>query len=103
MSFQALGFTGIDAIAPDSENTLLSAQYIQQLRFRYSAICVILDNDQAGVKSMMKYNQTYGLPYIQLPMEKDISDSVKEHGIQNTRVVLYPMLTHKLTGKMKYL
>lgn len=103
MSFQALGFRGIDAIAPDSENTLLSAQYIQQLRFRYSGICVILDNDEAGIKSMMKYNQTYGLPYIQLPMEKDISDSVKEHGIQNTRVVLYPMLTQKLTGKMKYL
>ena len=96
MSFQALGFTGIDAIAPDSENTLLPAQYIQQLRFRYSGICVILDNDEAGIKSMMKYNQTYGLPYIQLPMEKDISDSVKVHGIDKVREVLFPLLKQAL-------
>jgi DNA primase len=103
MSFLALGFKGIDAIAPDSENTILSPMYIQQLRFRYSRICVILDNDAAGLKAMMKYNKMYGLPYIQLQMEKDIADSVREHGVQNTRIVLYPMLSEKLTGRMKFL
>jgi hypothetical protein len=36
-------------------------------------------------------------------MEKDIADSVKEHGINNTRIVLYPLLTKVLTGTAKYI
>jgi hypothetical protein len=36
-------------------------------------------------------------------MEKDIADSVKEYGLSNTRIVLYPLITKAFTGVAKYL
>jgi hypothetical protein len=38
----------------------------------------------------------YGFNYIILPMEKDLSDSVKLHGLDKVRDVLFPLLKQAL-------
>ena len=41
---------------------------------------------------MKKYKEKYGLDYVVLDMEKDLSDSIKVHGLTKTREVLLPLL-----------
>ena len=48
----------------------------------------MFDNDSAGIKAMEKYQELYGLPSILLPMEKDLSDSVKKHGKKAVKEIL---------------
>jgi hypothetical protein len=103
MSFKALRFNGVDVIAPDSENTMIPIEYILKLKSKYDKICTLFDNDTAGIKSMKKYELEYDIPSVHLQMEKDLSDSIRDHGLDNTRIVLYPILTKVLTGKAKFL
>ena len=92
MAFNKLGFKNIECIAPDSENTMIKESSINKLKEKYKSICVLFDNDEAGINSMQKYKERYGLNYIILDMEKDISDSIKVHGIQKVKEVLFPLL-----------
>lgn len=85
---------GIEAIAADSENTIFSESFINQLRKDYKHIIVIMDNDDAGVSAMKKYNEMYGLPYIILPLEKDASDSIKVHGIEVVQQTLETLINN---------
>ena len=41
---------------------------------------------------MMRYKEKYGFDYVILNMEKDLSDSIKKHGITETRDKLLPLL-----------
>jgi hypothetical protein len=103
MAFTKLGFRNAEAIAPDSENVTITKERIDFLKSKYQNICTIFDNDEAGLKAMKKYEELYGIPYAHLQLEKDLSDSVRDHGVSNTRIVLYPTLTKALTGKAKQL
>jgi DNA primase len=66
----------------------------------------MFDNDTAGVKAMERYHELYGLPSLLLPMEKDLSDSVKKHGQKAVKKVLTPLInayeqgTEKSNGKI---
>tara|TARA_R110002126_G_scaffold79669_7_gene197687 strand:- start:900 stop:1937 length:1038 start_codon:yes stop_codon:yes gene_type:complete len=103
MAFKKLGFKNADTIAPDSENTMIPERIIHHLNKKYKKICTLFDNDTAGIKSMKKYEEKYEIPFILLQMEKDLSDSVRDHGLDNTRLILYPLLTKALTGTAKQL
>lgn len=92
MAFNKLGFKNIECIAPDSENTMIKESSINKLKEKYKSICVLFDNDEAGINSMKKYKERYGLNYIILDMEKDISDSIKVHGLQDVKEKLFPLL-----------
>jgi hypothetical protein len=58
------------------------------------------------MKAMERYHELYGLPSILLPMEKDLSDSVKKHGQKAVKKVLTPLInayeqsTEKSNGKI---
>jgi hypothetical protein len=103
MAFTKLGFGNAEAVAPDSENTTIPEHIILAYKEKYKAVCTIFDNDEAGIKAMLKYKELYGLPYAHLNLEKDIADCVEQHGIANTRITLYPVLTKALTGIKKEL
>lgn len=103
MSFYKLGFKNAEAIAPHSENTMIPKATMERLLSKYKKVCTMFDNDEAGIKAMLKYKEKYGLPSAHLKVEKDISDCVKAHGIRNTREWLYPILTKALTGTLKEL
>jgi hypothetical protein len=96
MAFNKLGISNIEAIAPDSENTMIGERAIGELKLKYNKIVVLFDNDEPGIKAAERYKEKYGFSYILLPMEKDLSDSVKEHGIDKVREVLFPLLKQAL-------
>lgn len=84
MSLESLKFP-VEFIAPSSENTIIKKEVINNLKTKYKKIGVILDNDDAGFRNMLKYNSLYNIPYSNLDMSKDISDSVKDFGVDNCR------------------
>jgi DNA primase len=96
MCFNKLGINNVEAIAPDSENTMIGEKAIVEFQQYYQKIIVLFDNDEPGIKAAERYKTKYGLNYIILPMEKDLSDSVKMHGIDKVKEVLFPLLKQAL-------
>ena len=96
MSFDTLSIGNIESIAPDSENTMISETVIKQLKSRYSKIIILFDNDEPGIKAAQKYKEKYGLDYVILPLEKDLSDSVKVYGVNEVKEKLFPLLKQVL-------
>lgn len=96
MSIKSLKLS-LDVIAPDSENTMLKKDVMEDLKNKYSKIIVMFDFDQAGIEAMQKYKEKY--PFIEitvLPMSKDVSDSIKDYGAKEVRNRLVPILAKKL-------
>ena len=96
MSFNSLGYNNAEAIAPDSENSIIPETTIIALKHKYKKICTLFDNDPAGIESMSKYTSKYEIPSVLLPLSKDLSDSVRDHGAPKVRHVLTPLLKEKL-------
>jgi hypothetical protein len=96
MCFNKLGINNVEAIAPDSENTMIGEKAIGEFQQYYQKIIVLFDNDEPGIKAAERYKVKYGLNHIILPMEKDLSDSVKMHSIDKVREVLFPLLKQSL-------
>ena len=97
MSIKSLKLKHLDIIAPDSENTMLKQEMMEELKDKYKKIILLFDNDDAGIESMKKYKEKF--PYIEmavLPMSKDISDSIKDYGAKEVRNRLVPILDKKL-------
>lgn len=92
----------IDVIAPDSENTMIKPDVMEDLKKKYKKIVVMFDNDDAGIKSMESYKNKY--PFIEtavLPMSKDVSDSIKDYGAKEVIYRLVPILDKKLNNGIK--
>ena len=94
MCFVRLGFHGVDVIAPDSENTIIPEHTINKYKSTYKSVVTIMDSDEPGIKAMKKYKELYKLPFVYLPLEKDISDIVKAHGKEKALYELVPKLHH---------
>jgi hypothetical protein len=92
MAFKLLGFKNIECIAPDSENTMLTEKQIEFYKKRYDLINILFDNDVAGKESARKYKEQFDLPIIPFEVEKDLAECIKQHGIENTKVFLKPLL-----------
>jgi hypothetical protein len=87
----------IDVIAPDSENTMLKEDIMNDLSEKFKNIILLFDNDDAGLESMKKYKEKY--PFVKLavlPMSKDVSDSIKDFGAKEVRNRLVPILDKKI-------
>jgi len=96
MCFKRLEINGIETIAPDSENSVIPENFMKPLLDKYQKIIVLFDNDEPGLRSAEKYNKKYGFNYINLDMSKDLSDSVKDYGIEAVRDKLFPLLKQAL-------
>ena len=92
LSFKKLGIGNIECIAPDSENTMIGESVINKLREKYSKIIVLFDNDEPGIKAAQRYQDKYNIPHVVLDMSKDLSDSVRDHGIEPVRDKLLSLL-----------
>ena len=91
MCLKSFGYN-IEVIAPDSENSLIKPHIIENLKSKYKKIITLFDNDEAGEKAIVKYNCVYGLNGLCLDKDKDVSDSVKNHGLHYVRSILTPLL-----------
>lgn len=96
MSFKKLGINNIECIAPDSENTMIGESVINQLKEKYNKILVLFDNDEPGLIAAQRYKVKYNIDFIKLDMSKDLSDSVKDFGIEAVRDKLFPLLKQAL-------
>jgi hypothetical protein len=103
MSFTKLGFVNAEVVAPDSENSKLPTKVIEEFKSKYKSVCTVFDNDEAGLRAMMSYKELFDIPGAHLKLEKDLAESVEQHGISNTRIAIYPVLTKALTGTIKHL
>jgi DNA primase len=90
MSLYSLGIEG-NIIAPSSENARINLvkDWVDLHKEKYT----IFDNDPAGIKAMQNYEEMYNIPYLLIPLSKDISDSVKDHGAKTVKTVIKSMLT----------
>jgi hypothetical protein len=95
MTLSKFGYNA-EYVAPDSENTIIPSGSIAMYKDRYKAICTLFDFDEAGIRSADKYKKLYGLEKVILPMSKDISDSVRDHGIDRVHENLFPLLKEAL-------
>ena len=102
MAIKSIPGLDIDVIAPDSENTKLSADFIESVKSNYEAVVTYMDSDAAGIASMKYYLETYNLPFCYIPLEKDFSDIVKVHGIKKAAYTFIPVLD-KAIAKYKEL
>lgn len=96
MCFRMLGIGNVECIAPDSENTMIGESIINKLSPHYSKIIILFDNDEPGIKAAQRYKDKYGFDYVVLDMSKDLSDSVKDHGVEAVRDRLLPLLKQVL-------
>lgn len=101
LAFLKLGFTNVEVIAPESENTILSLKNITTLKSKYKAICTLLDNDRAGLNAMAKYAEQFGIAGVHLQFEKDLAECVKVHGLVTTKEITKPLLIKALTRTLK--
>jgi hypothetical protein len=46
--------------------------------------------------AMERYKEAFKLPYVVLPLEKDISDSIKKHGQLKVKQTLTPLINQAL-------
>jgi 5S rRNA maturation endonuclease (ribonuclease M5) len=87
----------VDVIAPDSENSMIRKEQMQQYLKDYQKVIVMFDYDEPGIKAAEKYKELYPkLALCILPMSKDPSDSLKDHGAKKVYYTLVPLLNKKL-------
>lgn len=85
-----------DFIAPDSENTMIRANIVDDLKSKYQRILTLFDNDDAGIAAMKKYKEIYDIDYVYFDLEKDVADAVKVHGVSVVKHKLVPLINSKL-------
>ena len=95
MSLTAFGYN-TEVVAPDSENVVIKTDVMDIYKKKFRSICTLFDNDGAGLRAMNNYKAMYDIPMVHLNLEKDLSDSVKIHGLEKTREVLTPLLKEAL-------
>ena len=96
MSLKSLKLS-IDIIAPDSENSLIKKELMNEYLKKYKKVVVLFDYDEAGIKAMERYQEVY--PDVQtavLPMSKDVSDSIRDYTARAVRDRLVTILNKKL-------
>ena len=96
MAYHKLKISNSEAIAPDSENTMIPENIMSSISSKYQGVCVLFDNDEAGIRAAEKYKLRYGFDYVVLELEKDLSDAIKVHGIDKVRDNLLPLLKQTL-------
>lgn len=100
MAFDKLGFNNVESVAPDSENTIITDVIMTSYKYKYKAICTLFDDDTAGIQAMEKYNKKYDLPFVHLQgFSKDLSDSIKDHGLLKVKLVITELLKEALVPK----
>lgn len=96
MSLKSLKLA-VDVVAPDSENSMIRKEVMQQYLKDYQKVVVMFDYDDAGLKAIEKYKEIYpNIVPVVLPMSKDLSDSIKDHGAKKVYYIMVPLLNKKL-------
>ena len=96
LCLKGMGYN-VEVLAPDSENTIIKPHIIEHLKKKYKKVITLFDNDQAGLEAIEKYKNLYGLHGCVLSMSKDISDAIKNYGLNKVHTMLKPLLKQTLS------
>jgi DNA primase len=88
MTFTLLQFGNATQLAPDSENTTIPEKTMTKLKSKFKDVIVVFDNDNAGITSSKKYEETFNVKSVNVSLDKDLADCVKNHGVAKTRHAL---------------
>ena len=89
-----------DACAGTSENTMITAQFMQRLFASYRFVLIWLDNDLPGIRAQQKYDDKYPSIISINPMDKYIEkDPTDIYTVNqdNKKQALYDIETHVLS------
>lgn len=93
---------GINAISLQGEANKVPEGLFDKLLKRYNTIIVNYDNDEQGIKSAKALCQKYNLESFVFDKAKDLSDLIKEHGIDEAINQLEEKLKTKIIINKKY-
>lgn len=90
----------ISAIAPQSENIIISTKHIEKAKERFKYIFTLFDYDNAGIHLAWQMRKLYGIEPLFLTEGlwkrkqgylscKDIADYVRKFGIEQTKKLIY--------------
>lgn len=94
---------GIPAISPSSESTFIPDKALEQLKKRFKRIIILFDRDKAGVKYLRKMSVKTGLEGFLLNKKlksKDVSDSIKLNGFEETKKFIEKEITKSLNRRL---
>lgn len=97
LSFKNLNLS-LDLKVPSSENNYFSKEYMAKLKKDYKGGFTLMDNDDTGKKAMNYYKEKYNISFVYLPLSKDFSDSIENHGKNKVRNIVVPLI-HKALNK----
>jgi hypothetical protein len=82
------------AVAPQSENSLIPMEMMDELKSRFNKIIVFFDNDDPGIEAAKDYEEIYNLESAIIPigLPKDITDYYKEFGDDKTKQLIKELL-----------
>jgi hypothetical protein len=81
MAIYELGLSA-EYVAGRSESALLLPEEMEFLKSKYDHILTFMDNDKAGIKSMLRYETIYKLPYIRVvDLDNDLAKNNKIHDL----------------------
>lgn len=96
--FPAICFNGETyGVTKGSDSGKVVATIIEVLKKRFKRVLLFLDNDEAGVKSSIKWERNYNVPYtvLKTPKLKDISDYQKKYGPHKTFRIIKRLVSKK--------
>ncbi len=78
----------INAIAPNSESTIISSDKIEEYKKRFKRVILLFDADtELAMRNSIEHSNIYKIPSVYIPESsnyKDISDYIKGEGVENT-------------------
>lgn len=86
------------SIAPTTEKTLPTKEYIDKQKERFKRIILFLDNDETGIEMSKKHSLDTNIPYILIPDKygcKDISDFVKKYGLSKGKALIKELINYE--------
>lgn len=93
---------GLNAISLQGEANKLESELVKKLLRRFDKIIVNYDNDEQGIKSAASLCREYGFDSFVFDESKDLSDLIKDKGIDFAKNVLEEKLNIKLEINKKY-
>ena len=88
-----LKILGYNAISLSSENTLLKKNVFNYFNTKYDKIFCLYDNDETGIKYSKYLLDMYNIsPIFVCENCKDISDYIKQFGIEKTKILMDKLL-----------
>lgn len=90
----------VELVGPDSENNIIKPELIATWVHQYKGVCTLFDNDEAGLKAMHQYRDTYNLPFVHLQFQDDIAKASKAVGLVKLREMLYPLFKEAFHVKL---